>query len=106
MSAQLHPRDTIMLRFSHNIRRLLTQATHKDPMPLRYDIDRHTQLLSMYRGLLGEYLQQHQQWPRTEVPEFLSTGISVLRGHILQVKGTLRGWKIEIADHPDDQGPD
>jgi hypothetical protein len=96
-----------MSRFSHYIHRLLTQAMpQQDAMPSHYDIERQQKLLAMYRGLLAEYLRQHQQWARTEVPGFLSTGISVLRGHILDTKGTLRGWKIAIDDHPDDQGPD
>jgi len=97
-----------MRRFSRTMRRLLLRAIHNDtmPRPSHDDIDRQQKLLAMYRGLLAKYLQQHQQWPRTEVPGFLSTGISVLRGHILDVKGTLRGWKVEISDHPDDQGPD
>lgn len=91
--------------FSHTIRRLLTGAIYnRDCMPNHHDIARQQQLLSMYRGLLAEYLRQHQHWPRAEVPGFLSAGIAVLRGHILDVKGTLRGWKIEISDHPDDQG--
>jgi hypothetical protein len=75
-------------------------------MPSHYDIERQQKLLSMYRGLLAEYLRQKQHWERAEVPEFLSTGIQVLRGHILDTKGTLRGWRIETSDHPDDQGPD
>jgi hypothetical protein len=75
-------------------------------MASHYDIERQQKLLTMYRGLLAENLRQHRQWPRTEVPEFLSVGIARLRGHILETKGTLRGWKIAIDDHPDDQGPD
>jgi hypothetical protein len=70
-----------------------------------YDIDRYQKLLAMYRSLLAEYLRQHQQWHRTEVPNFLSTGIDVLRGHIMETKGTLRGWKVEVNDHPSDDGP-
>jgi hypothetical protein len=87
--------------------RLLTRAIpQQDAMPSHYDVDRQQKLLAMYRGLLAEYLRQHQQWPRPEVPGFLSAGIAVLRGHILETKGTLRGWKIAVDEHPDDQGPD
>ncbi len=95
-----------MLRFSRYMRRLLRAIHNKDGMPSKYVISRQQKLLDMYRSLLAEYLQQHQQWPRTEVPGFLSAGISMLRDHILGVKGTLRGWRIVVDDHPDDQGPD
>lgn len=92
---------------SDNIRHLLTQIQRiGKARPSGYDIDHHQKLLVMYRSLLAEYLRQRQQWERTEVPGFLSAGITTLRGHILEAKGTLREWKIEVNDHPDDQGPD
>jgi hypothetical protein len=78
-----------MLRFLYHIR---------DMLPF---IVRRQKLLAMYRSLLAEHLRQRQQWQPTEVPGFLNTGIIVLRGHILKVKGTLRGWGIVVADHPD-----
>ncbi len=74
-------------------------------MPTNYDILRQQKLLSMYRALLAAYLRQHEQWVRPQIPVLLSTSISVLRGHILEVKGRLRGWKIEVHDHSDDQDP-
>jgi hypothetical protein len=70
------------------------------------DINYQQKLLSMYRSLLAEYLRQRDLWHRTEIPAFLSRGISVIRGHIVDVKGYLRGWKIAVADHPDDEGPE
>jgi hypothetical protein len=73
-------------------------------MPNNYEIERHQKLLAMYRSLLAEYLHQYQQWHQTGVSGFLSTNINVLRRHIMETKGTLRGWKIAIDDHPDDQG--
>jgi hypothetical protein len=73
-------------------------------MPNNHDIDRQHKLLEMYRGLLAEYLRQQQEWSRAEMPPLLSTGITVLRGHILEAKGTLRGWRIAVDDHPDDEG--
>jgi hypothetical protein len=76
----------------------------KDPMPSRYDIIRHQKLLAMYRDLLTEYLRQTGMWDNTETPAFLRTGISVIRGHILDLKGTLRGWKVQVADQSIDQG--
>jgi hypothetical protein len=69
-------------------------------------IDHQQKLLSMYRSLLAEYLRQRDLWDRFEVPDFLSTGISNIRGDIVDVKGRLRGWKVAVADHPDDEGPD
>ncbi|MFL5802278.1 MAG: hypothetical protein ACJ8CR_11130 [Roseiflexaceae bacterium] len=75
-------------------------------MPDNADIDYQQKLLIMYRSLLAEYLRQRGLWDRTEIPDFLRTGISVIRKHILDVKGRLRGWKILVADHPDDEGSD
>jgi hypothetical protein len=74
-------------------------------MPDNVEFGSQQKLLFMYRCLLAEYLRQRNLWDRTEVPPFLSTGISVIRKHILDVKGRLRGWKIAVADHPDDEGP-
>jgi hypothetical protein len=70
------------------------------------DINYQQKLLSMYRGLLAEYLQQRELWDTTEIPDFLRTGISAIRRQIVDVKGRLRGWKIVVDDHPDDEGPD
>jgi hypothetical protein len=87
------------------LRSLLLRATYKDAMPSTYDITRHQKLLAMYRSLLVEYLLQHQQWPHTELPGYISASINVLRRHIMMTKGTLRGWKIAVSDLPDDEGP-
>jgi len=73
--------------------------------PRQADIARHQKLLAMYRALLAEFLRQRTLWDRTDVPDYLSTGIEVIRMHILDVKGTLRAWKVEVADHADDKGP-
>lgn len=70
------------------------------------DINYQHKLLSMYRSLLAEYLRQRDLWDRTEIPDFLRTGISAIRREIVDVKGRLRGWKIVVADHLDDEGPD
>jgi hypothetical protein len=69
-------------------------------------IDHQQKLLSMYRSLLAEYLRQRDLWDRFEVPDFLSIGISNIRGDIVDVKRRLRKWKIAVIDHPDDEGPD
>jgi len=87
------------------VRRAIT-TNKKEHMPFHYDITRQQKLLAMYRSLLAQYLRQRQDWERTEVPEFLSTGITVIRSNIRDVKGTLRGWKIVTADNPGDEGPD
>src|SRR5262249_17070571 len=75
-------------------------------MPDDAEIDYQQKLLLMYRSLLAEYLRQHDLWDRTEVPRFLSNGIAATRDNIVDVKGRLRGWKIAVADQPDDEGPD
>jgi hypothetical protein len=73
--------------------------------PNNAEIDYQQKLLTMYRSLLAEYLRQRGLWDRAEAPEFLSDGISAIRDDIVDVKGRLRGWKIAVADHPDDEGP-
>jgi hypothetical protein len=73
-------------------------------MPSQEEIIHHQKLLAMYRSLLSEYLHQQALWDRTEVPSFLTNGISVIRRNILDVKGTLRAWKVLVSDHPDDEG--
>ncbi len=75
-------------------------------MPTHYDIDRQQKMLAMYRSLLAEYLRQTEMWDRTETPAFLRTGVSNIRGYIRDLKGTLRGWKVFVADTPIDEGPD
>jgi hypothetical protein len=75
-------------------------------MPDNTEIEYQHKLLAMYRSLLAEHLRQRDLWDRTEIPDFLRTGISVIRKHIVDVKGRLRGWKIAVADHPDDEGSD
>lgn len=69
-------------------------------------INYQQKLLSMYRSLLAEYLRQRDLWDRFDVPDFLSIGISRIRKDIAEVKSRLRNWKIVVADHPDDEGPD
>lgn len=95
-------------------------------MPDHANIERQQKLLSMYRSILAEYLRQRDlwtekrvpvlhglaryfrygSWDRADIPAFLSTEISSIRRHIVGVKGRLRGWRIIVADHPNDQDPD
>jgi hypothetical protein len=75
-------------------------------MPDQAEIEYQQKLLSMYRGILAEYLRQCNLWEKRKVPIFLRSEILVIRHHIVDVKGYLRGWKIAVADHPDDEGPD
>jgi hypothetical protein len=75
-------------------------------MPTIEDIIHQQKLLAMYRGLLAEYLRQRELWERVEAPTFLSVGISTIRRHIMEVKGTLRAWKVTVENLPDDEGPD
>jgi hypothetical protein len=71
----------------------------------RRDVAHHQKLLAMYRAVLAEFLRQRKQWDSAEIPSYLVTGVIVLRGHILDEKGTLRSWNAKVADHPDDDGP-
>lgn len=68
-------------------------------------IARNQKLLAMYRALLAEYLRQEKAWDKTQVPEFLSTGVMLLRREITDIKGKLRGWKVVVLDEQDDDGP-
>jgi hypothetical protein len=74
-------------------------------MPNTSEIIRHQKLLAMYRDLLTEYLRQADMWDTIETPAFVRTGISNLRSNILDLKGTLRGWKVAVVDNPIDEGP-
>jgi hypothetical protein len=74
-------------------------------LPSNSDVEHQQKLLEMYRALLAEFLRQQKLWDRSDIPDYLLTGIVVIRGHILNIKGTLRSWKILVADHPDDEGP-
>jgi hypothetical protein len=38
--------------------------------------------------------------------DFLRVGISTIWRHIMEVKGTLRAWKIAVESLPNDEGPD
>jgi len=69
-------------------------------------INYQQKLLSMYRSILAEYLRQRDLWEKKKVPIFLISEILVIRDRIVDVKGRLRGWKMAVADHPDDEGPD
>jgi hypothetical protein len=75
-------------------------------MPDLAEIEYQQKLLSMYRSILAEYLRQYDLWQKKKAPIFLSSKILVIRSYIVDVKGCLRGWKIAIADHPDDEGSD
>lgn len=95
-------------------------------MPDHANIEYQQKLLSMYRSILAEYFRQrdlwdekkapillglarffrHSSWDRADIPAFLSTEISSIRYDIVRVKGRLRGWKVAVAEHPNDQDPD
>ena len=98
--------DMIRSAFEKLARALRAPVTGTtDPTPSQRDMARQQKLLAMHRGLLAEYLRQQQQWERMEVPDFLRAGIGTLRGRIMEAKGTLRGWNVEVSDLPDDEGP-
>ena len=73
-------------------------------MPSNKEVSYQQKMLAMYRALLAEYLRQNKQWDIRETPTFLQTGISTLRHHIMEVKGILRGWKVAVNNHSDDEG--
>jgi hypothetical protein len=77
-----------------------------DTVLFKADINYQQKLLSMYRSILAEYLRQCNLWEKRKVPIFLSSKILVIRSYIVDVKGCLRGWKIAVSDHPDDEGSD
>ena len=69
------------------------------------DVAHHQKLLAMYRAMLAEFLRQRKMWDGAEIPSYLVTGVVVVRGHIRDEKGTLRAWKVKVADHPNDEDP-
>jgi hypothetical protein len=75
-------------------------------LPGNAKVEYQQKLLAMYRSLLAEHLRQRDLWGRGKILEFLSDGISAIRNDIVDVKGRLRGWKIDVTDHPDDEEPD
>lgn len=71
-------------------------------MPTQEEIDDQLELLAIYRRNLARYLKQQAALSSTYVPPSIANGIEEERNHILQVKGILRGWSVDVNDHPHD----
>jgi FAD/FMN-containing dehydrogenase len=71
-------------------------------MPNREEIEQQQQLLTTYRHNLALYLQQRAQLGAAYIPPNIANGIRDACNNIERVKHILRGWNIQVEDHPDD----
>lgn len=66
------------------------------------DIDEQQELLYTHRRTLAVYLRRLAKLSDAHAPPEITHGIREARAGIQRVKATLRGWRVAIADHPDD----
>ena len=71
----------------------------------REEIDHQQELLATHRRTLGHYLVQQAQLGSAFVPPSMTQGIHEAREHIQRIKGILRGWRVRVVNHPDDEPP-
>ncbi len=72
-------------------------------MPSHEEIAGQENLLAEHRRTLAHYIRQQAQHSTAYAPPMISTGIREARVSINRIKATLRGWNIQIEDHPDDE---
>ena len=70
------------------------------------DIQSQEKRLHLYRRTLALSLEQKAMLGSAHVPPGLVHTISEARDNILHIKSVLRGWGVEVEDHPDDDDPD
>jgi NACHT domain len=68
-------------------------------------IDQQRQRLAAHRATLAHYLFQRAQLGTAHEPPGVANGIAEARAGIAHCKAILRGWGVEVAEHPDDNGP-
>jgi hypothetical protein len=73
-----------------------------EAMPSKEDIARQYELLRIRRDNVHLYLQQHAQHGSAHVPPEVVHGLRENRVEIARIKRTLRRWRAEVDDHPDD----
>ncbi len=68
-------------------------------------IDDQRELLEAHRRTLAIYLKQQAALGSAYAPPGIANGIREARGAITRIKAALRGWGVQVADHPDDNAP-
>ncbi|GAB4121492.1 MAG: hypothetical protein Fur005_33830 [Roseiflexaceae bacterium] len=71
-------------------------------MPTPTEISHQRQLLATHPQTLAYLLQQQAQFTTAHTPPHIRTGIDEACAGITKCKAALRGWGVEVADHPDD----
>ena len=70
--------------------------------PSQEDIHDQQELLQVHRRRLHYLLVMREQQETKDVPPWLHSEIEDVRQRILQEKQTLRGWQVQVIDHPND----
>jgi hypothetical protein len=91
----------------YNARNTIYATGHREPdeldMPSQEEINQQKELLQAYRITLVHYLQQRAKLGEAYIPPGVSHGIRESRENIKRIKAILRGWNLDIEDHPDDE---
>jgi len=74
-------------------------------MPSPEEIADQQKLLATYRQTLVYCLDQQAKLTTTYAPPAVFHGIQEARDNIRRIKSSLRGWGVEVEDHPDDEPP-
>jgi hypothetical protein len=73
-------------------------------MPTEEEIDQQQQLLATYRRTLSYLLQQAASYGGLSfAPPVAINSIHESRTNIRRIKEILRGWAVDVMDHPDDE---
>jgi hypothetical protein len=67
------------------------------------DIANQQSLLVAHRRTLAHYLWQRAEFGAAHVPPVVANGLPAERNAIRQIKQILRGWKVDVEDHPNDE---
>jgi hypothetical protein len=68
------------------------------------ETDQQLDLLATYRRTLAHLLQQAAAYGgETYVPPGVANNIYEVREAIVRIKTVLRGWGVEVVEHPDDR---
>jgi hypothetical protein len=68
------------------------------------DIEEQQELLAAYRRTLAVQLRRLAKLGDAHAPPEVAHGIHEARAGIQHCKATLRGWNVNVAEHPDDEG--
>ncbi len=69
------------------------------------DIRHQQNLLEIHRRNLAQYIKQQGLIGEAFAPPMIVNGIRESRENIQRIKGILRGWGEQVADHVDDETP-